>query len=93
MANGKPGRPAKCTDEYKRNAVDYYLQSGKSQRECAGDLGIPHKTLSRWVRDRDLSDEEREAAAELRELRREVERLRVENEFLKKAAVILPRFS
>ena len=49
MANGKPGRPAKYTEEYKRNAVDYYLQSGKSQRECASDLGIPHKTLSRWV--------------------------------------------
>ena len=86
MANGKPGRPAKYTEEYKGNAVDYYLQSGKTQRECADDLGIPRKTLGKWVQARSLTEPERAKADEIRELRREVERLRMENDFLKKAA-------
>ena len=86
MANGKPGRPAKYTEEYKGNAVDYYLQSGKTQRECADDLGIPRKTLGKWVQARNLTEPERARADEIRELRKEVERLRMENDFLKKAA-------
>lgn len=86
MANGKPGRPAKYTPEFKRNAVDYYLASGKTQRECAEDLGVPRKSLSNWVQDSDAGAAERAAAEELRALRKEVERLRMENEFLKKAA-------
>ena len=86
MANGKPGRPAKYTKEYKDNAVDYYLQSGKTQRECADDLGIPHRTLGKWVQARQLTEPERARADEIRELRKEVERLRMENDFLKKAA-------
>ena len=86
MANGKPGRPAKYTEEFKRNAVDYYLHSGKTQRECADDIGIPHRTLGKWVQARQLTEPERDKAGEIRALRREVERLRLENEFLKKAA-------
>ena len=86
MANGKPGRPAKYTPEFKRNAVDYCLASGKTQRECAEDLGIPRKSLSKWIQDSEAGVAERAAAEELRALRKEVERLRMENEFLKKAA-------
>ena len=86
MADGKPGRPAKYTDEYKRNAVDYYLQSGRTQRECADDLGVPHRTLGKWVQARKLTAPERAQAEEVRSLRREVERLKMENDFLKKAA-------
>ena len=86
MANGRPGRPAKYTPEFKDNAVDYALASGKTYRECTGDLGVPERTLGKWVQARRLSEPERRAAEEVRELRREVERLRIENEFLKKAA-------
>ena len=86
MTNGKPGRPAKYTEEYKRNAVDYYLQSGKTQRECVDDLGVPHRTLGKWVQARQLTEPERARADEIRELRKEVERLRMGNGFLKKAA-------
>lgn len=81
-----PGRPSKYTDEFKRNAVDYYLASGKTQSEVAADLGIPRKTLGKWVQATSASDPTREAGEEVRRLRREVERLREENEFLKKAA-------
>ena len=83
MSNGKPGRPAKYTPEFKRNAVDYYLASGKTQRECAEDLGIPRKSLSGWVRESGTGVAERAAAEEVRALRKENERLRMENEFLK----------
>lgn len=86
MADGKPGRPAKYTEEYKRNAVDYYLQSGRTQRQCAADLGIPHRTLGKWIQARRLTEPERAQADEVRALRKEVERLRMENDFLKKAA-------
>ena len=81
MANGRPGRPAKYSPEFKDNAVDYALASGKTHRECA-----PERTLGKWVQARRLSAPERAAAEEARALRREVERLRQENEFLKKAA-------
>lgn len=86
MTSRKPGRPAKYTPEFKRNAVDYYLASGKAQRECADDLGIPRRSLARWVQESAAGGPERAAAEEVRALRREVERLRMENEFLKKAA-------
>ena len=86
MTNGKPGRPAKYTEEHKRNVVNYYLQSGKTQRECADDLGVPHRTLGKWVQARQLTEPERARADEIRELRKEVERLRMGNGFLKKAA-------
>ena len=86
MDGRRPGRPAKYTEEFKANAVDYYLQSGKTQRECADDLGVPHRTIGKWIQARGLTDDERSQAAEVRALRKEVERLRMENEFLKKAA-------
>lgn len=40
MANGKPGRPAKYAPEFKRNAVDHYLASGKTQRELVRILRV-----------------------------------------------------
>ena len=52
MANGKPGRPAKYSPEFKQNAVDYALASGKTYRECAEDLGVPERTLGKWVQAR-----------------------------------------
>lgn len=86
MADGKPGRPPKYSQEFKQNAVQYYFSTGKTQREAAEDLGVPARTLGKWVQASGASDEERRAAEELRELRKENERLRQENEFLKKAA-------
>lgn len=62
MANGKPGRPAKYTPEFKDNAVDYVLASGKTRRECAGDLGVPERTLGKWVQARRLSEPDRPPA-------------------------------
>ena len=86
----------KYTDEYRREAVDYVLNSGgKSIRECARELGLNDKTLSNWVAifkregrtGSGMTDEDRELAR----LKRENERLRMENEFLKKASAFFAR--
>jgi transposase len=36
------------TEEFKKVAVEYSLSSGKSVKEVARDLGIPHHNLDRW---------------------------------------------
>lgn len=86
----------KYTDEYRREAVDYVLNSGgKSIKVCARELGLNDKTLSHWVSKfkregrtgSGMSDEDRELA----KLKREIERLRMENDFLKKAAAFFAR--
>ena len=86
----------KYTDEYRREAVDYVLNSeGKSIKECARELGLNDKTLSHWVSQfkkegrtgSGMTDEDRELAR----LKRENERLRMENEFLKKASAFFAR--
>lgn len=79
-----PGRPVKYTDAFKKNAVDFYLGSGRTQAEIADDLGMPRKTLGKWVQAARKDEPGREAADEIRRLRREVERLQEENAFLKK---------
>ena len=91
MADGRPGRPAKYTKGHEDNAVDYYLQSGKTQAGCAADLGIPKRTLGKWVRARKPAEPERAKVEETREPHEEVERLRIKNEFLKKQPPSSPR--
>ena len=86
---------AKYTDEYRREAVDYVLASGRPITECARELGLNDKTLNDWVLKfkrrgevtAAMTAEQADAAA----LKREVERLRRENEFLKKAAAFFAR--
>lgn len=78
------------TPEYRREAVDIVLKSGRSASSVAKDLGIAESTLKTWVRnattnrsDNGLSVDER---AELARLRRELKTVRMERDFLKKAA-------
>ncbi len=81
----------KYTEEFKREAVDLVLSSGRSYREVAAELGICVSNLGRWLRahrDVDLmsgphDDDEKELAR----LRREVQLLRRERDLLKKATV------
>ena len=81
---------AKYTDEYRREAVDYVLTSGRPITECARELGLNDKTLNDWVlkfkRRGEVTGSMPDGDAEVAGLRREVERLRRENEFLKKAS-------
>ncbi len=87
-----PGRHAGLTDEFKAEAVGLALSSGRPLRVIAGDLGIGHSTLGKWVsahRDAALrSGPQADVDKELSRLRRENEILRQERDFLKKAAAV-----
>lgn len=82
----------KFTAEYKAEAVELVINSGRPVAEIARDLGINEGTLGNWVnmakkrgefQEKPLDVDER---AELKELRDEVRRLKMEREVLKKAA-------
>jgi transposase len=89
----------KYTLEYRDEAVELVVSSGRPVAEIARDLGINEATLGNWVnrakqagkvRDKPLETDER---ARLRELEEEVRRLRMERDFLKKAAAWFARES
>jgi len=78
------------TDAYKREAVRFLEETGRSMREVAEELKVSPQALWRWQKTL-RSGPSRAAATvseaeELRRLRREVEVLRQERDFLKKAA-------
>src|SRR5438270_748012 len=83
--------------QFKAEAVQMVLETGKPVAEVARDLGINEGTLGNWVniwrRDNpepvpDLNPVER---ARVKEMEDEIRRLRMENEFLKKAAAFFAR--
>jgi len=87
----------KYTQEYKDEAVELVISSGRPMAEIARDLGINEGTLGNWVntarksgklKDKPLETDER---AELKELREENRRLKMERDFLKKAAAWFAR--
>lgn len=89
----------KYTQEYKDEAVELAVSSGRPVAEIARDLGINEATLGNWVNkakqagkvvDKPLDTNER---ARLKELEEEVRRLRMERDFLKKAAAWFARES
>ena len=82
----------KFTAEYKAEAVELAINSGRPIAEIARDLGINEGTLGNWVKmakkrgdikEEPLGIDER---ARLKELEEEVRRLKMEREILKKAA-------
>jgi transposase-like protein len=82
----------KYTQEYKDEAVELVVSSGRPIAEIARDLGINEGTLGNWVqtakksgkvKEKPLSTDER---AELEAAREEIRRLKMERDFLKKAA-------
>jgi len=93
------------TDEFRQQAVDLLLSSGRPVKAVAQELGIGAKSLQRW-RDKALGNGRvakaepaqpggrseapiADAAGEIRRLQREVEYLRRQREILKKAMSIL----
>ncbi len=86
------------TDEFKNQAVEL-SELGKPVAEVASDLGISTDLIYRWKRERPQLAQggsagqravgEAAGADELRKLRREVTQLKIENDILRKAAVIL----
>jgi len=91
------------SEEFKKEAVDLYLSSGRPLARVAAELGVSANSLRSWkkallggsaVQDRaggevlDGADPE-QMAEEIRRLRRENDYLRRQREILKKAASIL----
>lgn len=86
--------------EFKAQAVEL-VEAGRSPAEVAEELEIALSNLYKWVRisqaaqrgslDKDGPRERADdvEADELRRLRREVAQLRIDNDILKKAAVIM----
>ena len=83
----QPRPRRKFSDEFKRDAVDLVLTTGRPIAEVAAELGIYDSTLGNWVRRHQdeqaagsLSPNER---ARLKELEAENAKLRVERDLLR----------
>lgn len=92
-----PEKRRKFSPQFKAEAVQMVVETGKPIAEVARDLGIHDGTLGNWVNayrranpelERPLTVMERARVSELEEENR---RLRMENEFLKKAAAFFAR--
>lgn len=83
----------KYDKEFKINAVNLYLKSGRSYEQVAEELGIPGATLASWVDKRKKDGEEafpgkgnlKPSDAEVMQLRKELAIVREERDILKKA--------
>jgi transposase len=96
----KPSRSkARYTEEYKKEALELWRNSGRSAAEVAAELGIRAPLLYRWARPRrqaNVSGHESKSGRSVEELEAEIRRLRAENaklleqrEVLKKSLGIL----
>ena len=92
-----PETRRKFSPQFKAEAVQLVIETGKPIAEVARDLGVNDGTLGNWVKawrdgnpdtEPELSPVER---ARMKELEEENRRLRMENEFLKKAAAFFAR--
>ena len=92
-----PEQRRKFSPQFRAEAVQMVIGTGKPIAEVARDLGINDGTLGNWVNawrrdnpepDQALSPVEQARVTELQEENR---RLRMENEFLKKAAAFFAR--
>jgi len=92
-----PEHRRKFSPQFKAEAVQMVIETGKPIAQVARDLGIRDGTLGNWVNayrrahaesEEPLSPVER---ARVKEMEDEIRRLRMENEFLKKAAAFFAR--
>lgn len=92
-----PEQRRKFSPQFKAEAVQLVIETGKPIAEVARDLGIHDGTLGNWVNAWRRENPEPEVPltpterARVKELEDENRRLRMENEFLKKAAAFFAR--
>ena len=81
------------TPEYKAEAVQFVISSGRPIAEVARNLGIVEGTLGNWVAKARENGEAKEPEldvserAELQRLRREMQTVKMERDFLKKVSM------
>jgi transposase len=91
------GSRRKFSPEFKEEAVKLVVESSRSIKQVAGEIGVNETTLGNWVKKyRQEHPEEEEPLsiserAELQQLRKEARELKMENEFLKKAAAFFAK--
>ena len=89
------------TEEYKRQAVEFVVSSGRSVTSVAKELGLRDSVLRRWLErlgpepasatrrpTTQATPTSADQAAEIARLRQENERLRLERDILKKSIAI-----
>ena len=84
------------TEEFRREAVELLLSSGRPLNQVAGELGVSANSLRSWRNQRlgtgsggGAAADGPQGGAEMRRLRRENEYLRRQRDILKKAMSIL----
>lgn len=93
------GRPQKYSDQFRADALELVVSSGRPIAEVARSLGVAEGTLWNWVRAaRKASEDTKDAEAlseserdELRRLRKENLELRTDTEILRRAAAYFAR--
>jgi len=92
------GKKRQFTKEFKKEKVEYSLQSGKTIEEVADDLGISPHNLNRWRKEyhkrgelafpghgkENLMPQEEK----VRKLQKKLDDIRIERDILKKALAI-----
>ena len=92
-----PEQRRRFSPQFKAEAVQMVLETGRPIAEVARDLGIHDGTLGNWVNAWRRANPEPEMVltpverARVQEMEEEIRRLRMENEFLKKAAAFFAR--
>jgi transposase len=95
------GKKRQFTKEFKKEAVEYSLQSEKTIEEVAYDLGISSHNLNRWRKEyrkrgelafpghgkENLTPKEEK----VRKLQKELNDIRIERDILKKALAIFTK--
>lgn len=92
-----PQQRRKFSPQFKAEAVQLVIESGRPIAHVARELGVVEQTLGNWVTAWRDANPELETAlspverARVKEMEDEIRRLRMENEFLKKAAAFFAR--
>ena len=87
----------KFSPQFKAEAVQFVIETGRPVAEIARELEINEGTLGNWVNEWKKNNPEPDKAltpmerARVAEMEAEMRRLRMENEFLKKAAAFFAR--
>lgn len=87
----------KFSSQFKAEAIQFVLETGRPVAEIARELEIDGGTLNNWVKMWKLKNAEPEKAltpverVRVAEMEAEIRRLRMENEFLKKAAAFFAK--
>jgi transposase len=87
----------KFSPQFKAEAVQFVIETGRPITEIARELEINEGTLGNWVNQWKADNPEPEKAlspverARVTEMEDEIRKLRMENEFLKKAAAFFAK--